>query len=271
VYSKADLIHIYIQIQEATGIPKRITPTKFIDLLLRQDILHELLPVSPYSSPPKRYVLQEFSMYELACSIKKDAYLSHGTAAFLQGISAQQHKTIYVNKEQSIKPQSLSNSLTQEALSSAFSRKQRESNYVLRYGKASITLLNGKNTGRLGVHKIQGEIGKAVDVTDIERTLIDITVRPAYAGGVDHVLQCYVNARKLISVTKLIDTLGKIGYMYPYHQAVGFYMQKAGFDPASWSALQEKGLQFDFFLAHGITKPAYDPVWRVFFAKGLLE
>ena len=58
-------------------------------------------------------------------------------------------------------------------------------------------------------------------------------------------------------------------YLYPYHQAVGFYMQKAGFDPATWSELRVKELQYDLYLAHGITKRAYDSEWRIFFPKGL--
>ena len=155
--------------------------------------------------------MEEFSVYELACSIQKDAYLSHGTAAFLHGLTKQQPKTIYVNREQSIKPRLSSGDLTQEALNGTFSRKQRQSRYVLRYGRASITLLSGKNTSRFGVQKIQGQPGKELQATDIERTLIEITVRPAYAGGVEQVLQCYITARSLILPKKINNDIRKDG------------------------------------------------------------
>ncbi len=101
-------------------------------------------------------------------------------------------------------------------------------------------------------------------MTDLERTLIDITVRPGYAGGVDRVLQTYLAAKSLISSEKLIGTLGQLDYVYPYHQAVGFYMQKAGYDRAAWAALREKKQRYDFFLEHGMKKPMYDPEWRPF-------
>ena len=81
----------------------------------------------------------------------------------------------------------------------AFSRKQRQSRYGLRYGKMSITLLSGKNTGRFGVQRVQWEHANELEATDIERTRIDITVRPMYAGGVEQVLQCYIAAKSLIS------------------------------------------------------------------------
>src|SRR5882672_4945604 len=49
--------------------------------------------------------------------------------------------------------------------------------------KPRIVLLSGKHTGRLGVTKTLGPQGEQLELTDLERTLIDIAVRPTYAGG----------------------------------------------------------------------------------------
>lgn len=269
VYLRADLLNLYLELKQGTKIPERITPKYFSTLLLKENVLQEIIPSSPYPNPPKRYVRDEFSMYELACSIHKGAYLSHGTAAFLHGLITQQQKTIYVNKEQSVKPQSDTRDLDQDAMELAFSRKQRQSRYVLRYGKVSITLLSGKNTGRFGVQRVQWGHVNELEATDIERTLIDITVRPMYAGGVEQVLQCYIAAKSLISPQKLFMALRKMDYVYPYHQAVGFYMQKAGFDPGVLADLRKDGLRYDFYLAHGMKRREYDSEWRIFFPKGL--
>ncbi len=153
VYSRADLLGIYYGIRSDWLPPKKITPAKFLDCIIKQIPFPEIVFASSYQKPPKRYSWGKFSLYELALSIRKDAYLSHGTATFLHGLTDREPDTIYVNKEQSFK--SPSGSLTQQALSTAFSRKQRRSRYVLRHGKARITLLSGKSTGRLGVQKMQ--------------------------------------------------------------------------------------------------------------------
>jgi len=63
---------------------------------------------------------------------------------------------------------------------------------------------------------------------NIERTLIDVSVRPASAGGADSVLDIYQRSIKIISINKLIAILEKINFIYPYHQAIGFYMERAG-------------------------------------------
>jgi hypothetical protein len=158
--------------------------------------------------------------------------------------------------------------LTQDAIHRAFAGKQRESTFIFEVGDSQAVLLWGKNTGRLEVTSLPYE-GATLDVTSIERTLIDIAVRPAYAGGALQVLEAYRNALGKASVGTLIATLKRIGYIYPYHQLIGFYMQKAGFPKSQYSRLKEFGLDFDFYLVYGLKESDYNSEWRVFVPKGM--
>lgn len=74
--------------------------------------------------------------------------------------------------------------------------------------------------------------GHAVEVTSLERTRVDITVRLEYSGGVPAVLQAFRLARGRISVRKLLTILRKLDYTYPYHQPVGFHLQRTGYTEA---------------------------------------
>ena len=66
-------------------------------------------------------------------------------------------------------------------------------------------------------------------MTNVERTLIDATVKPMYAGGVFEVAKAFALANDRLSVNKLMPMLRKLDFSYPYHQAIGYYLERAGY------------------------------------------
>ena len=266
VYTVNELAAILEENKMFWRLTTRTTGEQFIKFLVDKAGMRGIALKSDYRSAV-RFAWGEPSRFELGLSLRKSPYLSHGTAVFLHGLNEQVPTTIYVNQEQSPK-QKPSGTLTQEGINRAFSNQQRTSNYVYGWGDYRFQIISGKATGRLEVEKIKGPSGEDLDVTSVERTLIDIAVRPTYAGGVYQVLEAFRSARSRASVGKLIATLKKLDYTYPYHQAIGFYMERAGFDPARVDRLRRLGTAFEFYLTYGIKEKAYDSNWRLFFPKG---
>jgi hypothetical protein len=200
--------------------------------------------------------------------VAEDAYLTHASAVFLHGLTDQIPQTIYVNVEQSekLKPDA---PLTQDSIDRAFRAHQRASRYVFVHERNRFVILSGKHTGQYGVISLSGGPYEGLRTTDIERTLIDITVRPTYGGGVHEVRAAFAAALEQISIPKLVTTLKALDYVYPYHQAVGFYLSRVGVQPKQLERLQSMGLRFDFYLAHGMKKPAHDASWRIYHPQGL--
>lgn len=232
-----------------------------------------------------RYIWGEsgpMTPYELALSLRGGSYLSHASAVFLHGLTAQIPRTVYANKEQTPKPSPVGG-LTQAGIDRAFRGRPRTSNYVYAFEETRFVLLSGKHTGNLEVSDVSvvapsparspsatlHPSAAAFPATKLERTLVDITVRPAYAGGVFQVLEAFRAARGRASVATLVATLRKLGHVYPYHQAVGFYLAWAGYPAPQLERLRAMGLAFDFYLAHQMPDPQYDPTWRVYFPAGL--
>ena len=278
VFLQRDLAVLLHQLREEWGLPESMTAPRFISLLVDHgqlrvlDIVPEAKDGKPAVALPQRkftrYAWGEVSAYSVAQSLRPEAYLSHASAVFLHGLTEQVPKTIYVNKEQSVKP-APEGQLSQEAITRAFKAAPRVSNYAFVYDAYRFVMLSGKNTGRLEVSELEGPNKEIFLVTKLERTLIDIAVRPTYAGGVFEVLAAYSAARERLSFNTLLATLKQLAYIYPYHQAIGFYMERAGYNPARLGPLKELGLQWDFHLTNKVANPKYSQTWKLFYPEGL--
>jgi len=262
------LRQLLAQHREEWRVPSSTTSQQFVRFLLEKSRLELVTIQSRDYGTIDRYVWGTASPYALALSIKNGSYLSHGTAVFLHLLTDQIPNIIYVNHEQSPKPKSV-HELTQESLNRAFAGKQRRSNYIFRSGESQFVVLGGKQTGQLGVFPMTSSLGETLQVTGLERTLIDAVVRPDYSGGVYQVLEAYKSAKTKMSVNVLMATLKKLDYVYPYHQAIGFYLQRAGYEQGRWERLKKLPQAFDFYLAHDIREKAYNKTWRLFVPKGL--
>ena len=269
VFWPEDLYEILGQHREFWRLSRTMTAGRFIDFLREKGELQliELVPINHEVRRIQRFVWRRASPFEVALSLKRQAYLCHGTAVAIHGLSDQIPSRFYLNKEQSPKPPARGG-LTQASINRAFSGRQRESRLIYKFDNSEVALLAGKNTGDLETVDISFS-GVQLRVTGLERTLIDIAVRPAYAGGPLQVLAAYRGAMERVSVGTLIATLKKLGYIYPFHQVIGFYMQRAGYPATQYKRLMELGLEFDFHLAYGVKDADYSPEWRLFFPKGL--
>lgn len=269
VFTRGDLDRIVSENREFWRLATSTTTLKFIEFLRQKAQLVEHRLEFP-NRTQIRYSWGQLSPLEVAEALHPESYLTHYTALYLHELSEQVPRMIYVNVEQprKIKRQG---QLAQEAIDRAFKRKPRVSSNIATYGDQRICLLNGMFTGGLGVATIESETGVKLRYTNIERTLIDIAVRPFYAGGVFEVMKAYRIARPKVSVNRLVAYLKRLNYVYPYHQAIGFYMEKSGvYEPERLALIHETfPMEFDFYLAYGVKDADYSETWRIFFPRGL--
>ena len=213
------------------------------------------------------YAQRHLNPFQVALALRPNSYLSHSTAAQVHLLTRSQNKVVYVTHEQSKKP-SAQSSLTQEAMDRAFLKPQRITTERYSYEGWELMLLNGKNTGNLGVG-VATSAGEEVEVTRIERTLIDMTVRPDYSGGPYQVLEAYERAADRLALAALLSNLKRLDFIYPYHQSIGFYLEKAGYPAATYERLRSFEFQYDFYLVHAMTESVYDEVWRLHVPAGM--
>jgi len=267
VFDRFGIQRILDKKRSSWRLAKSMSYYDFVDYLITKTKLKKQV-FNFYYRPIILYTWGDVPLYELILNLKPNSYLTHYTAMYFHDLTEQVPKTIYVNVEQERKPRP-KNALVQERIDTAFKRPTRLSNNATEYQGWTICMLNGMHTGNLGVIKISGPDGEMLRITDVERTLIDITVRPEYAGGIHEALKAYRLAKDKVSVNRLIATLKKINYIYPYQQAIGFYLEKAGvYTQSQLDLAQRIEMKYNFYLMHGMKDPEYSKRWQLYYPKG---
>jgi predicted transcriptional regulator of viral defense system len=228
--------------------------------------------VFPFPPPYKRevrYAWGKVSLYEVMQTIKPGCYFSHYTAVKFHGLTEQLPKTTYLTIEQSVASIS-KGEMNQAAIDRAFNGAPRTSTNIAESKDFRICVVAGRNTGNLGViEQVVVPDAGPLRLTNLERTLIDITVRPVYAGGVFEVAKAFELAKDKLSVNALTAMLKKLKYTYPYHQAIGFYLERAGYKSNLIDLLRKLPMDFDFYLTHQMGTTEYVKAWRLHIPKGL--
>lgn len=278
----------------ALGIPGSVSSAEVLRRLVHNGNLKQFDLESKKYGAMSRIGTQEADVFDVALSLKPSGYFCHGTAVFLLGLSNEVPTTLYVNREQSPKrtPQG---ELTQAGLDRAFSNKGRRSAYTfqiypteefdLEIGPdvtaksrrkiesqlmGEVTLLSGKHTDALEVGTAPSPRGRTIPVTKLERTLIDIAVRPDYAGGPARVAAAYERAVSLsFSSNVLLATLRKLDYKYPYHQALGYYLERAGAEGSILDRLRALGMRLNFYLNYGMKQKKLNQAWQIYVPEGM--
>lgn len=266
VYSLPEIYgHFYDQ-RKTWGLPKSTTFKSFCEFFGEEGKLG--IYRFPFIFCPITLVYwEEPTIEEIAMAIRPKGYLSHSSAMHHHGLVEQSPiEVVYVNDEQSPKPRG-SGKLEQSRIDAAFKRLGRISNNKVTIQELTFCLLSGMHTNMLGVTtEVMPEIPVPVRVTDLERTLIDIVVRPIYAGGAADILEAYRNAAGKLDIGKMATYLGQLQYIYPYHQAIGFLLDYSDkYSSSAADVFRRLPIENDFYLDYGILETSYNEDWRIFY------
>jgi hypothetical protein len=273
VYTFEEVENIYLENKQKWHLPISTTLGKFLNFLQEEEKLVSYR--LDFSFQPTTLFFYGLPTYlEIATRIRPQGYLSHFSALWIHDlIDVDFPKIIYVNDEQKPKLKK-DTDLQQGRIDYAFRKPVRSSNNKITIGETAFYLLSGMNTGLLGVIeeeviiREEGSRSLKVRVTNIERSLIDSAVRPVYAGGTRTVLEAYRRAANKISTQTLANSLQHIGYVYPYHQAVGFYLERSeAYSSEALDVFRCIPRDYDFYLDYEMQDPSYSKEWRIYYPK----
>lgn len=223
------------------------------------------------------YTWGNVPLLETLLGLIENGYYSHYTALRLQGLTEQVPKTIYLSRERSIGSvvgREQSDAYDQNAIDVAFSRPPRVSKNEIELldEQVRVVLLEGAYQGGIGITAgeipLGGERALHLRYSGLERTLIDVAVRPFYAGGVFEVAKAFEHAKGSLSVNTMAAMLNRMAFGYPYHQVIGYYLERAGYKASLVERFARLPMERDFYLTHSMGETSYIRRWRLHVPKG---
>lgn len=243
--------------------------------------MHEKTPLKEvrFAFPNRKvmgHVWEDMPLLEVLQRLVDRSFYSHYTAVRIHGLTEQVPQTVFLNQEKRKSSTVYSNhpeSFTQEVIDAAFAQAPRESKNQITAGHQRIVLLESAYQAGLGITSStvnwDGPRDLVLRHTTLERTLIDIVVRPFYAGGVFEVAKAFENAKdRGVSVNTLASMLKRMAFGYPYHQAIGYYLQRAGYKPSLVALFRQLPIERDFYLTHAMDSTDYIAEWRLHVPQG---
>lgn len=250
-------------------LEQKTTVKDFIDFLIESGTLTRFEFPFP-NRHETLFVWGEVPTMEMLLHIKTSSYFSHRTAVCMHGLAKQTPPDIYISHERA--SPSRNANIDQAGIDEAFRSPAHATQNITDFGDRHLVLLNGASSQQLGVVKQTVKYGadKAalVRLTNMERTLIDAAVRPIYTGGHSEVAKAFKLAKEHVSVNRLSAMLKKLSYTYPYHQSIGYYMERAGYQPSQLDLLRRFPREYDFYLDHGMQDTEYIKDWRLHVPRG---
>ena len=266
VFSRAELDDLFSANRDFWRLAQKTSVIQFIQFLVKSSNLQP--QVLKFPRPVTRYSFGDADTFEIVQSVHPSGYFSHYTAMSLHGLTEQIPKSIYFNIEQKLRPGG--GQLSQAGINRSFASKCRTTNNVASFRGYTVYSLNGGNTDQLGVITRSADNKVQVRTTNLERTLIDIVVRPIYSGGVAEVAKAFSEAASRVSVNRICAYLREIGYTYPFHQSIGFYLERTGkYSESQLNQLEQFPIEFDFMLDYQMSNPEYVKRWRLYVPKGV--
>lgn len=276
VLRAGDVAEVFDRRRAFWRLAKGMSLRSFVQFMTEKSDLREVrfpFPVRSVSG----YTWGEVPLLETLLGLVPGAYFSHYTALRIHGLTEQVPKTIYLSRERSSNSaldRQVGEVYEQEAIDAAFARPPRISKNEIELSKENVrvVMLEGAYQAALGITSGEVNWGKEASLrlryTGLERTMIDVAVRPFYAGGVFEVAKAFENAKERLSGNALSAMLKRLAFGYPYHQVIGYYLERAGYKKSVVDLFHRLPMERDFYLTHNMGKTSYNASWRLFVPEG---
>lgn len=261
----ANIIYPVINESELNDVISAIKDNRGLKSRKREEIknfvIEKFVKEKLLGNPNLYYFSAEADIFEICSAFSRFSFFSYQTSLYVHSLVDKLSYDIFMIKERKPYNNQSDNLLTQHSIDESFTKDPRLATNRRIIKGHQINIINGQFQDNIGVIKFNQYF-----ITDLERTLIDCVVRPFYAGGSHGVLKAFESAKGRLNTEKLYEYYSKMNFTYPYHQALGYYLELSGHDESQFELFLKYEQEFDFYLDYKMKNKSYNNKWRVYFS-----
>ncbi|WEV69578.1 hypothetical protein OZX73_01410 [Bifidobacterium sp. ESL0775] len=275
---------IYHNLQKRGFLLQKVSFANFRDYLVSPEAnLYKKIRISKKNEEMNLIRLipknKPVSPYAIALSLAAHTYVSHYSALYLNDLTLNVPKPIYVKKKRT-KPKmsERSEEISQSQIDKAFSIPARVTNniYIFDYENKTyeVYLLEQSATVDMGITKMHvANAPSEIPVSGIEKTLVECTVKPEYSGGTQEILNAFERAKGDLKVLRMMQLLHNGQFLYPYGKNILFYMDRAKYPEQQKSLVRERldsgKEKLNMYLQKDMRNKSFDSNIGIYYPKGL--
>ena len=257
--SNDSLMNLFREIKDRSLVSTNLSYNKFFLKLLDEGLTQYSIKIRNIEKV--RYTLEKnFNIYQFSKTLEKKSFFSMSTALNILNLTNERSDFVFVSKERATRLEFDSKTIKQENIDNAFSKKPRRTTAHNKIKEYSIVMLESNNTNEYEVINYNG-----YRVSSVNRVFVEAISNIQYFKNPDFLLKIFKEIKKELNLKKIYDVITNFGFIYPYYQLAGFYLERIGFKKDELVHFYNKRSNLNFYTHKNQLNYDYNEYWKIYF------
>lgn len=260
MYSLRELNEVLTHLKTKKLIAQNISGRSFFNMLQNRLEL-KTYSISSEKINKVRYTLySDINVYDFVATFEKQGFFSMSTSLNIQGLSNEKNEFVFFSKELTPKYYNKNNEIHQEDIDQAYEKEYRYTSSIATYKNNHVIYLTPKHTGRFEVVRYNEYY-----VSSVHRAFVEMIIHVQYFKSFETVIEIFKPLKNRLDVKRIFKVLEIFDLIYPYHQLIGFSLEKVGFYKNDLDLFKKQVSDLKFYTQKSKIKYTFDSYWNIYY------
>ena len=259
-YQTSDELSIFLsELKESGLVSGSLGYEKFFLKLLDDGLSVESIKIREVVKA--RYSInKKFEPFEFANTLYRNGFFPMTSSLNIQGLTNFRDDFIFVSTERKERVEFAQKQIKQESIDAAFSKKPRRTKAFDKLQGYNFVMLESNNTHSYEIIEYNG-----MKVSSVNRAFVEIISNIHYFKSPKDVIEMFKAINLKLDIKKILKVIDMFGFVYPYYQLAGYYLEQIGFSKAELAEFNDKKSHLRFYTVKNKESYQFDEYWNIYY------